>query len=102
MEAIQLEIGLDLVSYVKTQEEENLIESIRQMRRDIEIRHSFLVPPIRVCDNGSLPPRISTVHSRRTCGIGRVGKRRQREHAIDFSRRYHQQPPERLLNSTNP
>ena len=35
MEAIQLEIGLDLVSYVKTQEEENLIESIRQMRRDI-------------------------------------------------------------------
>ena len=57
MEAIQLEIGLDLVSYVKTQEEENLIESIRQMRRDIEIRHSFLLPPIRVCDNGSLPPR---------------------------------------------
>ena len=57
MEAIQLEIGLDLVSYVKTQEEENLIESIRQMRRDIEIRHSSLVPPIRVCDNGSLPPR---------------------------------------------
>ena len=57
MEAIQLEIGLDLVSYVKTQDEENLIESVRQMRRDIEIRHSFLLPPIRVCDNGSLPPR---------------------------------------------
>ncbi len=95
MEAIQLEIGLDLVSYVNTQEEENLIESIRQMRRDIEIRHSFLVPPIRAA-------WISTVHSRRTCGIGRVGKRRQREHAIDFSRRDHQQPPERFLNSTNP
>ena len=57
MEAIQLEIGLDLVSYMKTQDEDNLIESIREMRRDIEIRHSFLVPPIRGRDNGSLPPR---------------------------------------------
>lgn len=57
MEAIQLEIGLDLVSYVKTQEEENLIESIKQMRRDLESQHCFLVPPIRVCDNNSLPPR---------------------------------------------
>jgi flagellar biosynthesis component FlhA len=57
MEAIQLEIGLDLVSYVKTEEEENLIESIRQMRRDIESRYRFLVPPIRVCDNTNLPPR---------------------------------------------
>ena len=57
MEAIQLEIGLDLVSYVNNQEEDNLIESIRQMRRDLESRHRFLVPPIRVCDNNSLPPR---------------------------------------------
>ena len=57
MEAIQLEIGLDLVSYVKTEKEDNLIESIRQMRRDIEFQHSFLVPPIRVCANTSLPPR---------------------------------------------
>ena len=57
MEAIQLEIGLDLVSYVKTEKEDNLIESIRRMRRDIESQHSFLVPPIRVCDNNSLPPR---------------------------------------------
>ena len=53
MEAIQLEIGLDLVSYVKTEKEDNLSESIRQMRRDIEFQHSFLVPPIRVCDNTS-------------------------------------------------
>ena len=57
MEAIQLEIGLDLVSYVKTEEEENLIESIRRMRRDLESRFRFLLPPIRVCDNNSLAPR---------------------------------------------
>ena len=57
MEAIQLEIGLDLVSYVKTEKEDNLIDSIRQMRREIESQHSFQVPPIRVCDNTSLPPR---------------------------------------------
>ena len=99
MEAIQLEIGLDLVSYVKTQEEENLIESIRQMRRDIEIRHSFLVPPIRVCDYGSLPPRgCRMFFHEEPVALGELGS----EHAIDFPRRYHQQPPERLLNSTNP
>ena len=57
MEAIQLEIGLDLVAYVKTEEGGNLIASIRQMRRDIESRYRFLMPPIRVCDNTSLPPR---------------------------------------------
>ena len=36
MEAIQLEIGLELVPFVKTEDvkEGNLINSIRQMRRD--------------------------------------------------------------------
>lgn len=59
MEAIQLEIGLELIPYVKSDngEEENLISSIRQMRRDMEHADQFLVPPIRICDNTSLPPR---------------------------------------------
>ncbi len=57
MEAIQVEIGLELVPYVKSEKEENLIDSIRQMRRDMEHTDQFLVPPIRICDNTSLPPR---------------------------------------------
>ena len=54
MEAIQVEIGLESIPYVK---EENLIDSIRQMRRDMEHTDQFLVPPIRICDNTNLPPR---------------------------------------------
>jgi len=59
MEAIQLEIGLELVPFVKTEhvEEGNLINSIRQMRRDMERADHYLIPPIRICDNTSLPPR---------------------------------------------
>lgn len=59
MEAIQLEIGLDLVPFVKTEDvkEGNLINSIRQMRRDMERADHYLIPPIRICDNTSLPPR---------------------------------------------
>ena len=59
MEAIQVEIGLELVPYVKSEnvKEENLIDSIRQMRRDMEHADQFLVPPIRICDNTNLPPR---------------------------------------------
>ena len=59
MEAIQLEIGLELVPFVKTEdvEENNLISSIRQMRRDMERADHYLIPPIRICDNTSLPPR---------------------------------------------
>ena len=60
MEAIQLEIGLELVPFVKTEdvEENNLISSIRQMRRDMERADHYLIPPIRICDNTSLPPRV--------------------------------------------
>ena len=59
MEAIQLEIGLELVPFVKTEDvkEGNLINSIRQMRRDMERADHYLIPPIRICDNTSLPPR---------------------------------------------
>ena len=57
MEAIQLEIGLELVPYVKSEKEENLIDNIRRMRRDLECSEHLRVPPIRICDNTSLPPR---------------------------------------------
>jgi len=59
MEAIQLEIGLELIPYVKSAngEEENLISSIRQMRREMKYSDQLMVPPIRICDNTSLPPR---------------------------------------------
>ena len=59
MEAIQLEIGLELVPFVKTEDVqvENLIRSIRQMRRDMERADHYLIPPIRICDNTNLPPR---------------------------------------------
>lgn len=59
MEAIQLEIGLELIPYVKCEnaEEGNLISSIRQMRRDMERTDRYRIPPIRICDNTSLPPR---------------------------------------------
>ena len=59
MEAIQLEIGLELVPFVKSEDvrEGNLINSIRQMRRDMERADHYLIPPIRICDNTSLPPR---------------------------------------------
>ena len=52
MEAIQLEIGLELVPFVKTEDvqEGNLINSIRQMRRDMESADHYLIPPIRICD----------------------------------------------------
>ena len=63
MEAIQLEIGLELVPFVKTEDlkEGNLINSIRQMRRDMERADHYLIPPIRICDNTSLPPTGSFV-----------------------------------------
>ncbi len=59
MEAIQLEIGLELVPYVQgdSTADDNLISSIRQMRRDMEKTDRYSVPPIRICDNTSLPPR---------------------------------------------
>ena len=59
MEAIQLEIGLELVPFVKAEDikEGNLINSILQMRRDMERADHYLIPPIRICDNTSLPPR---------------------------------------------
>ena len=59
MEAIQLEIGLELVPFVKSEDvqEGNLINSIRQMRRDMERADHYLIPPIRICDNTNLPPR---------------------------------------------
>ena len=45
MEAIQLEIGLELVPFVKTEniQEGNLINSIRQMRRDMERADHYLI-----------------------------------------------------------
>ena len=59
MEAIQLEIGLELVPFVKAEDikEGNLLNSILQMRRDMERADHYLIPPIRICDNTSLPPR---------------------------------------------
>ena len=47
MEAIQVEIGLESIPYVKSEnvKEENLIDSIRQMRRDMEHTDQFLVLP---------------------------------------------------------
>ena len=59
MEAIQLEIGLELVPFVESEDiqEGNLIKSIRQMRRDMERADNYLIPPIRICDNTNLPPR---------------------------------------------
>ena len=64
MEAIQLEIGLELVPFVKTEdvEENNLISSIRQMRRDMERADHYLIPPIRICDNTSFR-RAATAYS---------------------------------------
>ena len=60
MEAIQVEIGHELIQYVietKNQPSFDLIYRIRQLRSELQIALNFDVPRVRICDNSNLSSR---------------------------------------------
>ena len=60
MEAIQVEIGRELIQYVieaNAQPSFDLLNQIQLLREDLHVRLNFHVPPVRICDNSNLSPR---------------------------------------------
>jgi len=60
MEAIQVEIGRELIKYVieaNARPSFDLVNQIQLLREDLLVRLNFHVPPVRICDNSNLLPR---------------------------------------------
>lgn len=60
MEAIQVEIGHELIQYVieaNAQPSFDLVNRIQLLREDLHVRLNFHVPAVRICDNSNLSPR---------------------------------------------
>ena len=57
MDAIRMEIGLDLIPFVHREDPDNILTYIRRMRRDLASEFDITVPAVRVRDNIYLAAR---------------------------------------------
>ena len=62
MDAIRIELGTGLVPFVEKQPENNLLNGIKGLRKDLEEDQSLLLPPVRVIDKSQLSDFGYTIH----------------------------------------
>ena len=66
MDAIRIEVGAGLVELVKAKKKNNLLDTIKDLRRRLETHERFVMPPVRIVDKEHLSRFGYSIHFHET------------------------------------